>query len=164
MGRLSQPQEPASPESEVERVYRAQGNRLWWAMLGFCGDREVASDVVAETFAQALRRGSQIRSLERWVWRAAFRIAAGELRIRRAMDPLTEAGSYEMPEPARELSDALRRLSRRQRQAIVLHYLGDYPVREIATIIGSSTAAVKVHLSQGRKRLGKVLEEQDVRP
>jgi len=51
---------------EVERLYREQGDRLWRAVLAFAGDPEVASDAVAETFAQALRRGDAVRDPERW--------------------------------------------------------------------------------------------------
>jgi RNA polymerase sigma-70 factor (ECF subfamily) len=144
----------------LERLYREQGDRLWWSVLAFSGDREVASDAVAEAFAQALRRGEEIRSPERWVWRAAFRIAAGELKDRRRRAPLPDEGSYEMPEPARELVEALARLSPKQRGAVVLHHMGGYPVKEIAAILGSTSAAVKVHLSQGRKRLRELLREE----
>ena len=42
----------------------------------------MADDAVAEAFAQALRRRSEIREPGRWVWRAAFRIARGELKRR----------------------------------------------------------------------------------
>jgi DNA-directed RNA polymerase specialized sigma24 family protein len=41
---------------------------MWQAVLAFAGDPEVASDAVAEAFAQALRRGDAIRSPERWLW------------------------------------------------------------------------------------------------
>jgi hypothetical protein len=34
--------------SEIERVYREAGDRLWWAILAYTGDRELASDAVAE--------------------------------------------------------------------------------------------------------------------
>lgn len=68
--------------SEVERLYREQGQKLWWAVLAYAGDREVASDAVAEAFAQVLRRGAAVRSPDKWVWRAAFKIAAGELKRR----------------------------------------------------------------------------------
>ena len=71
------------PGVPLERVYREEGDRLWRAVLAFAGDPEVASDAVAEAFAQALRRGEAIRNPKRWVWRAAFRIAAGELAARR---------------------------------------------------------------------------------
>jgi hypothetical protein len=40
---------------------------MWRALLVFAGDAEVASDAVAEAFAQALRRGGEIRDPKRWV-------------------------------------------------------------------------------------------------
>src|SRR2546430_12508817 len=51
-----------------------------------------ASDAMAEAFAQALARGNELRSPQRWVWRAAFRIAAGELkaRLRRSEEHTSE--------------------------------------------------------------------------
>jgi RNA polymerase sigma-70 factor (ECF subfamily) len=45
---------------------------MWQAVFAFAGDPEVASDAVAEAFAQALRRGDAIRSPERWLWRTVF--------------------------------------------------------------------------------------------
>lgn len=148
--------------AELERLYREQGGRMWRAVLAFAGDPEVASDAVAEAFAQALRRGSEIHSPERWLWRAAFRIAAGELKERGRRSMASEEGSYEMEEPARELMAALEKLSEKQRAAVVLHHAGGYPVREIAAIIGSTSGAVKVHLSRGRKKLRELLKDDDV--
>jgi RNA polymerase sigma-70 factor (ECF subfamily) len=146
----------------LERLYRAQGSRMWTAVLAFAGDPEVASDAVAETFAQALRRGEAIREPERWLWRTVFRIAAGELKARRREDHFLMEGSYEMEEPARELVVALAKLSEKQRGAVVLHHAAGYPVREVAAILGSTPAAVKVHLLRGRRRLRELLEEAEV--
>ena len=134
---------------------------MWRAILAFAGDPEVASDAVAETFAQALRRGEAIREPERWLWRTVFRVAAGELKARRREDHGLIEGSYEMEEPARELIAALARLSPRQRSAVVLHHAAGYAVREVAAILGSTPAAVKVHLMRGRRRLRDLLEEAD---
>jgi RNA polymerase sigma-70 factor, ECF subfamily len=147
--------------ADLERLYRERGDRLWWALLAFTGNREVTNDAMAEAFAQALRRGDRIRAPERWVTRAAFRIAAGELKVRRREVTLLREDTYEMPEAARELQDAIRKLPRKQRASVTLHHLGGYPVREIAAIIGSTPAAVRVHLSQGRKRLRALLENSD---
>jgi RNA polymerase sigma factor (sigma-70 family) len=142
------------PELEIERLYREQRDRLWRAVLAFSGDRDLAADAVAEAFAQLLRRGEAVRDPLRWVWRATFRIAAGELKERRMMSgsevPET---AYEMAEPIRELVTALARLSPKQRAAVILHHYAGYPTKEVAEIIGSTTAAVRVHLSAGRRRL-----------
>ncbi len=147
---------------ELERLYREQGPRMWRALLAFAGDPEVANDAVAEAFAQALRRGEAIRDPQRWLWRAAFRIAGGELKERGRHAPLSEQPWYEMEEPAVQLVAALAKLSEKQRAAIVLHHAAGYPVREIAVIIGSTSAAVKVHLSRARKRLRELLGPDEV--
>ena len=60
-----------------------------------------------------------------------------------------------------DLLEALRELTPAQRAAVYLHYRADLPVREVAHITGMSTAAVKVHLMRGRKRLAVLLGEED---
>jgi RNA polymerase sigma-70 factor (ECF subfamily) len=147
---------------ELERLYREQGARMWRSVLAFAGDPEVASDAVAEAFAQALRRGDEIRDPERWLWRSMYRIAAGELKERGRTQMTDAEGSYEIEEPARELISALRKLSPKQRSAVVLHHAAGYPLREVAAILGSTTGAVKVHLARGRRRLRQLLEDDNV--
>jgi RNA polymerase sigma-70 factor, ECF subfamily len=147
------------PRDELERLYRDQWDRMWRAVFAFAGDSEIASDAVAEAFAQALRRGEAIRSLDRWLWRTVFRIAAGELkeRGRRGPPPVEEA--YQMNDLARDLVAALGKLPEKQRAAVVLHHSAGYPAKEVAAIIGSTTPSVHVLLSRGRKRLRELLED-----
>ena len=71
-----------SARQDLEVLYREHGKRLWWALVAFSGDRDIASDVESEAFAQALRRGEAIKDTLAWIWKAAFRIAAGELKQR----------------------------------------------------------------------------------
>jgi RNA polymerase sigma-70 factor, ECF subfamily len=151
----------ASHGEVLERLYREQGDRMWRAVLAFTGDPEVASDAVAEAFAQALRRGSELHAPERWLWRSAFRIAAGDLKERRRRAPLVAEGAYSMKEPATELVGALAKLSRKQRASVILHHAAGYRVKEIAVILDSTPAAVKVHLSRGRRRLRELLGDDD---
>jgi RNA polymerase sigma-70 factor (ECF subfamily) len=134
---------------------------MWQAVFGFAGDREIASDAVAEAFAQALRRGDAIRFLDRWLWRTVFRIAAGELKERGSRGPDPTQGSYEMNDLAWDLVAALRLLPEKQRTAVLLHHMAGYPAKEVAAIIGATTPAVHVLLSRGRKRLRQVLETDD---
>src|SRR6478672_4298952 len=58
--------------SDIERLYREAGDRLWWALLAYTGDREAASDAAAEAFARALGSVDSIRDPAAWVWRVAF--------------------------------------------------------------------------------------------
>ena len=144
----------------LERIYREEGDRLWRAVFAYVGQRDIADDAVAEAFAQALRRGKALRDPEKWVWAVAFRIAKAELSIRRRHQSEEASAPYEMPESSRDVTEALSRLSSRQRECVVLYHYAGYPVKEIASMLGTTTAAVKVHLSQGRKRLRALLEEE----
>jgi RNA polymerase sigma-70 factor, ECF subfamily len=147
--------------SALERVYREEGDRLWRAVFAYSRDREITDDAVAEAFAQGLRRGDALQDPARWVWAVAFRIAKGELaNRRRGSDVAVSDSGYHMPESTRDLIDALARLSPRQRACVVLHHYAGYPVKEIASMLGTTTAAVKVHLSQGRKRIRSQIAEE----
>jgi RNA polymerase sigma-70 factor, ECF subfamily len=151
-----------SEGSALEALYRAHGPAIWRALLAFSGDRDVADDALDEAFAQALARGEGIRDPLRWIWRVAFRVAAGELKDRRRAGELVVPGPAEaFPEPLLHVFAALRRLSPNQRIAVILHDYADRPVSEVAATIGASRATVYVHLSQGRRRLRALLEDDD---
>jgi RNA polymerase sigma-70 factor, ECF subfamily len=145
----------------LERLYRDDGPRLERALILFAGDRDVAGDAVAEAFAQAIRGRDRVRDPRAWVWRAAFRIAAGELKDRSRKAELVRESAYEMPEPIVDLVRALAGLSPKQRASLVLFHYAGYPTKDVARIIGSTPAAVTVHLSVGRKRLRGLLEDDD---
>jgi RNA polymerase sigma-70 factor (ECF subfamily) len=147
------------PDSEIERVYREQGDRLYYALLGYTGDREVAREAVAEAFARAINAGDSIRTPVPWVWRVAFRLAREELKHRGRLAPLSES-LVAPPEPP-ELFDALSQLSDRQRASIVLHYYAGYSLDEIAKILGSRKGTVGTHLHRARARLKQLLEVHD---
>lgn len=142
----------------LEQVYREHAARLWRALVAYAGNREIADDALAEAFAQAAGRGEALRAPERWVWVAAFRIAAGLLKVREPSGVAPVVSASIGPSETLELLDALRHLSPRQRAVLVLHYYGDYKAREIAQIVGSTPATVRVHLSAGRRRLRELLE------
>ena len=150
-----------SARRDLEGLYREHGKRLWWALVAFSGDREIASDSEAEAFAQAIRRGDALRDPLAWIWKAAFRIAAGELKDRGTQPPPMSETMYELPEPAAEVTTALRQLPPQQRAAVVLHYYADRPIREIAELLGTSASTVAVHLHRGRNRLRDLLGDDD---
>lgn len=149
-------------KSALERVYLEQGAKLWRALVAQMGDPELASDALAESFAQALARGDAIREPASWVWTAAFRIAAGLLKERRRTLPSAVLErTTQLPEPIADLITALSRISPKQRMAIVLHDYADRPTDEVARTIGASRATVHVHLSKGRRRLREILGDHD---
>ena len=153
---------PESAERRLEGVYREHGARLWRSVLLASGSREVADDAVAEAFAQALRRGHALRDPAAWVWRAAFRIAAGELKERGRMTTFRAHPAIGMPEPFIDLWRALAQLPMKQRASVVLADYAGWSHREIADALGSTVSAVGVHIHRARKRLRELLEDDVV--
>jgi RNA polymerase sigma factor (sigma-70 family) len=115
---------------------------------------------LAEAFARALAGAGRIRHPVPWLYRVAYRIAEAEMRRERHQVRLPE---FAAAEPAGDalpsLLAALRHLSPTQRAAVYLHYQADRPVAEVARLLGTSTAAVKVHLFRARQRLRRLLAE-----
>jgi RNA polymerase sigma factor (sigma-70 family) len=157
----------ADERTSVEFAYRTDGDRLWRAVYAWSGDTEVASDAVAEAFAQLLNRGAAVRDPAAWAWRTAFRIAAGAMKARRTPN---EVPAAEVDDPRAgaepgyldrygdpDLLAALRQLPGGQRAAVILFYYADLPVAEIASRLGSNQLAVRANLSRGRRRLRQLL-------
>jgi RNA polymerase sigma-70 factor (ECF subfamily) len=148
-------------ERRFDELYRRAGPRLWRAVLAYTGGRrDLTDDVVAEAFARTLERGSSVRSPEPYLYRVAFRIAAAELRRTATVANVPDLVASRDPEIS-ELFDALRTLSPGQRAAVFLRYQTDLPVSEVARLMGTSSAVVRVHLMRGRRRLAEVLGGDD---
>ena len=155
----------AAPREPVEVVYEREGRKLLHALIAFSGDPDVANDAMAEAFAQLMRRGPSVRDPARWVWRAAFKIANGELATRNKLHGEIAAWvpspTLELTDRSVDLMDALSRLPTNQRAAVVLHYLADLSTKEIAGRLRVSPVTVRVHLNHGRRRLKELLEDRD---
>jgi RNA polymerase sigma-70 factor (ECF subfamily) len=147
--------------SSVESLYRRDADRLWRALYAFAGDAEVASDAMAEAYAQLIGRGSAVNDPAAWTWRAAFRICAGALKDRRTAPTLSPATNHTDRYTDPDLLAALARLPQGQRAAVILFYYADLPVGEIAHRLGSNGVAVRANLSRGRRRLRELLGDNN---
>ncbi len=149
-------------ETDFEALYRRTGPRLWRAVLAYTGGRrEVTDDVVAEAFARTLAQDSGVREPERYLYRVAFRLAAQELRRMPTVAAPPDIAAPAVDDGFRELFEALRHLSPGQRTALYLRYQADLPVGEIAGLMATSSAVVRVHLMRGRRRLADLLQGDD---
>lgn len=143
-------------EARLRSVFEAERGRLWRSLLAHTGDPEIASDALAEAFAQALRRGEAMRDPAAWVWRAAFRIAGGQLATRRRCrepEELVAPSIDTLPDEVVALLDALARLSELDRRVIVLCLVGGMTATEVSRLVDASPGAVRVRLHRARGRL-----------
>jgi RNA polymerase sigma-70 factor (ECF subfamily) len=138
-------------------VFDANAAAMYRTILAFTGGRaDVAEESVAEAFARATERWDELRDPVAWLYRVAFNVATDELR-REGRGRHERTQDVPPPTEPGELFDAMRRLPPRQRAAMVLFYVNDLPVAEVATRMGVTRPTVRVHLTQGRRRLRELL-------
>ncbi len=142
----------------VDATYRRVHLPLWRALVSFSRDPELASDAESEAFAQALARGDAIDDVDRWVWKAAFRIATGMLAQRSPRLDVSDIDDGRIPFSAAEFLAELGDLSEQQRACVVLRYVGQFKSGEIAEILDTTTATVSVQLGRAHTALRSRLE------
>lgn len=155
-------------EAGFDAFYDASFARLVRHTYAVCGNLAEAQDCVQEAFVRAWDRRHHLdeaRSPEAWVRTVAHRLAVSRWRkARRAFRHPDRA--LEMREPSEPSADkvALRRalteISADQRRVLVLHYIVDLSVAEIADEVGAPIGTVKARLSRGRKALAALLEDE----
>ncbi|BAL85781.1 putative RNA polymerase ECF-subfamily sigma factor [Actinoplanes missouriensis 431] len=154
-----------------DEVYAAHYADLTVQLYAYFGDRQEAQDVVQEAFYRALVRWNSISSYDdpvAWIRRVAWNLAVS--RWRRARTALSFLGRQRRAEPQSEgpgpervaLVAALTTLPDSQRRALVLHYLADMPVSEIAQRERVAAGTVKSWLHRGRAALAAQLEISDL--
>jgi hypothetical protein len=88
-----------APADRLEELYRRDGKKLWRSLFAFTGDPQVTDDSIAEAFAEALERGSEIQDQSRWVWKVSFLLASREVRRLASLTEIRDTTSFELPEP-----------------------------------------------------------------
>ncbi len=118
------------------------------------GSQAEAEDIAQDTMAKAYSRWWRIRpEAARWVSRVSANGAIDAWRKRSKQDltseDLVRAHDGEPIIERLALVDALSRLSKRQREVVVLRYLAGYPEADVAEILDCSVGSVKTHASRG---------------
>jgi RNA polymerase sigma-70 factor, ECF subfamily len=158
---------PAPPAAgSFDDFYAAAAMRVLRHAFALTGNLADAQDVAQEAFARAWQRWGSVRgcdSPEAWVRRVATNLAISRFRrersARTAVHDLIAENVPEISPDTVALVAALRVLPERQRVVVVLHYLADLPVAQIAAELGSPAGSVKVWLARGREALAASLRE-----
>lgn len=157
--------------TRVRTTYETVHVPLWRAVLAWSGSTDVADEAVAEGFAQLLRRGPEVRDPDAWVWRATFRLAAGDLQRRRRAGgrtvDLDRAGSLagrvdRLPDDALDLVAAMAQLTDQQRRCVALVDVAGHTAPSAAALLDTTPATVRVQLLRARRRLRTLLADPAV--
>jgi len=149
-----------------EDVYAAMFHDAYRVAYRLLGDRSEAEDSAQEACARAYARWTSVHDYARpWCVRVAGNIALDRLRALErarkhapALDDQTVPGHAAAATLRMDLYRALKTLPSRQRQVVMLRYLGDVPEQETAHLLGISSGAVKTHASRGLARLREVIQ------
>lgn len=155
--------------AELEPIYRAEFDNLVRALTLLAGSREVAADAVQEAFVSATLRWKDIDLANPVAWVrtvAARKLLDGHRRSGRWTKLLPSVGRAQATvAPAAEdlsgdsdLLRAVAELPERQRAAVVLHYLNDWSVDDVAAALRIAPGTVKSSLSDARRTLRSHLE------
>jgi RNA polymerase sigma-70 factor (ECF subfamily) len=156
------PRGQSSVKVGFEAFYGQEFRRVYECAFALVGQREAALDATQEAFSRAFARWSRLSKetwAVGWVITTALNLCRRHLRGREDPTSLASRGGIsEGPSPDRlDLVNALSRIPLRQREALILHYLGDLPVAVVADRMGTSEGTVKAHLHRGRRALGELM-------
>lgn len=160
---------PDSRGTSFEVFYRREYPHIVAIARALLRNGAVAEDLAQESFLAAHRnwdRVSHYDAPQAWVRRVMINRATSlRRRVGAELRALSRAGverETRMPNlspETTEIWDQVGRLPRRQRQAVVLHYVGELSLNEVGEAMGCSTGAVKSHLHRARETLGRHLSD-----
>ena len=152
---------------QFDDFFRTEYPRLVPMVHALLGDRGRAEDVAQEALAAAQQAWPAVSRYERpgaWVRRVAMNRAANVRRRRgrevvalRRVDAAPERVEAAPVAGDERLWRHVRELPEQQRFAVVLYYVEDRSVAEVADILQCSEGSVKTHLSRARAALAQVL-------
>ena len=150
---------------DIERILDVYGDRLYRLCLLMLQNRDDAEDAVQETLIRYFRKAPEFSDAEHekaWLLRVAANQCRDQLRFRTRHDHLdAEELSLAAPDvPDNSVLEALSKLPEPFRLVMVLHYVEEYRVEDIAKIIGRTPSAVKMRLQKGRRLLGEIYRKE----
>ncbi|MDD2696498.1 MAG: RNA polymerase sigma factor [Anaerolineales bacterium] len=155
-------------------LYDRHRHRVYRTALAITGDVDAASDLLQDVFLRLHRFADHIdplRPLEPWLYRMTTNLAYTWVkRNQRWFRPLEDLidwisggaenhpyAQVELDDEWRQVQQAISALPVQQRVVVVLYYLNDLSVQEIATILEVPGGTVKSRLHYGRHALKKYL-------
>jgi len=156
-------------EETFRAFYDRTARGLWVYLARVTGDRELADDLLQETFYRFLRASASYES-ESHRRNSLYRIAtnlARDARRRSLVRGLCSLAGHDIErlpgslgpavEPAADVSRAMTRLKPRERAMLWLAYGEGLPHREIAGMLGLSASSLKPLLFRARRKLAGLL-------
>ena len=135
---------------------------------------DAALDVLQDTWVAAFRAAGRLddpRRLRPWLYRIARGRAIDRVRKDRSEDRLRQAHAEEAaadtadepafgPDDAAAIHQALDALDVRHREVLVLHFLEEMPLADVAGVVGCPEGTVKSRIHHAKRALRVALRDE----
>lgn len=156
-----------------EEVYRQYHDRIQYYIMGKVSDYHVAEDLTSTVFLKISQKFAEYdeskASISTWIYTIANNTVIDFYRTHKVHEEVPEeiAVSGEIDdellrsEQLSELAGALRKLSERERDIIILHFYHNRTIKEIAAEMNMSYGNVKVVQQKALMKLRGMINVSD---
>jgi RNA polymerase sigma-70 factor (sigma-E family) len=150
-------------------LYQGSYRRLVLVAYGMTGDLGTAEEITQEAFALAYSRQARVAradSPEAWLRTVVVNMVRRRFRRSAMLEKILRRQSGEplssQPPPGEhlDLHAAIQQLDADLRSVVVLHYLADLPVTEVAAALDIPAGTVKSRLARARTALAARLNTE----
>ena len=143
---------------------------LLYYATSLTGNQDAALDVLQDVWLKVVRGIRSLKdpgSLKPWLYAITHGVAVDRIRRDYKRDKAQQAqleDAFNIDEPsfdeddATAIRDAPSRLGVKHREVLVLHFLQDLSILEIANILGCSEGTVKSRIHYAKRQLKQILE------
>ena len=165
VGSLADSADQQTLNREAFRIFYGRTNRPLWAyLLRVSGRRDVADDLLQETYCRFLTaelpemNAAESRS---YLFRIATNLLHDRWRNKEVPDTITATAQAreDDPDTRTDVRRALEQLKPRERQLLWLAHVEGFDHKEIARLMGLKVASIRVLLFRARRELAGALQE-----
>jgi RNA polymerase sigma-70 factor, ECF subfamily len=163
-----------SAQMDFADLYTRHAQSVFRFAYFLSGNRELAEDIAAETFARALTARNHIRpgSVKAYLLAVARNLFLDWTRTQGRMRSLLEEdldAADPTPDPEEVTAarldleatqEALQHLPERERAALLMAAVGGLPHEQIAASLGCSVPAIKLRIHRARVRLRHLIAQR----
>ncbi|HEV7842737.1 MAG TPA: RNA polymerase sigma factor [Pyrinomonadaceae bacterium] len=166
----------AGDREALEELLKAVQEPLYRYVYRLVNDRTLAEDILQEVFILIYRKLGWLQEptlFRFWAYRIASREAFKRLKRERrwgaqevrdeallAMIPAQAPEEALEPELVERLPALIARVSPASRAVLILHYLDELPLSEVADVLGIALGTAKSRLAYGLDSLRRAINEQ----
>jgi len=174
---LQKPKRALEMEKSFLAAYDANADALFRHCVARVRDRDLAKDIVQETFTRTwayLAEGKKVEHLRAFLYRTLNNAIVDTMRKKRSvsLDVMYEEEGFEIADEPQEIAlevreeigDALQLLSSLDEtysSVIAMRFIDELSPGEISAILGVSENVVSVRIHRGVKQLRKLWSERD---